>query len=556
MANPTPPSANTKAELRLTGLGVAPGIAIGTVFLLASIHPGTATRRLMPHELRAELDRFHNAMMLAHAELDASMRNTVGLPANAAEEINRLLEAHKAMLEGTRLIRGVEARIEKNLINAEAALEAEVDALCHSFAVMEDSYMAARGADVRAVGAMLLSFLLQNPARTLAEAPKGSVILGDDLTPSDTAALNPKRIAGLATLAGGAEGHTAIMARSLRLPAVTGISTLLDQVNDGDTVILDGREGLVILHPTADTLRYYQQLRTRIHKQRAELAQLARQSARTTGGIKVKLLANLELPSEVESAVAAGADGIGLLRSEFMFMNRKTLPSENEQYAALKKVVEGMKGKPVTIRTLDIGGEKIAPALSRHYEKSPNPALGLRAIRLSLAEPELLLTQFKACLRASKHGPIRILLPMVNDVAEVQAARALLKQAATALKLKGKLPPLGVMIETPAAALCAAELAKVSAFFALGTNDLTQYTLAVDRADEKVAHLFHTMHPAVLQLIKLTVKAAEKAGIPVCVCGEMAGDARQTAQLLKLGLRELSMTPSALLTVKKAIRAL
>jgi len=210
----------------------------------------------------------------------------------------------------------------------------------------------------------------------------------------------------------------------------------------------------------------------------------------------------------------------------------------------------------VTIRTLDIGGEKIAPALSRHYEKSPNPALGLRAIRLSLAEPELLLTQFKACLRASKHGPIRILLPMVNDVAEVQAARALLKQAATALKLKGKLPPLGVMIETPAAALCAAELAKVSAFFALGTNDLTQYTLAVDRADEKVAHLFHTMHPAVLQLIKLTVKAADKAGIPVCVCGEMAGDARQTAQLLKLGLRELSMTPSALLTVKKAIRAL
>jgi phosphoenolpyruvate-protein phosphotransferase (PTS system enzyme I) len=547
---------SVRAELCLTGVGVAPGIAIGTVFRIDNPTATTNERALLPEDIRGELDRLHNAIMLAHSEIDQGMRGTEGLPANAAEEINRMLEAHKIMLEGSRLTRGIEVRIKKQLINAEAALHQEVEALSHSFAVMEDTYLAARGADVRAVGALILNFLLQQPYRTLAQAPKDAVIIASELTPNDTAGLNPKRIRGLVTTAGGAEGHTAIMARALGLPAVMSAQQALPLSRDGDVIILDGREGLVILHPTAATLKHYKELRARIEARKQELQKLKTLPSKTKDGTTIKLHANIELPDEVAGALDANAAGIGLMRTEFLFMGRNSLPSAEEQEQAIRKAVKAMNGKPVTIRTLDIGGEKIAPALSRHYAKSPNPALGLRGIRLSLAEPYLLRDQFIAALKASKEGELRIMLPMLTLATEIKQAKELLAATAKELGHKGKLPALGIMIEVPAAALQATQLAKLADFFALGTNDLTQYTLATDRADEKVAALYDPLHPAVLQLIKLTAAAGKKANIPVSVCGEMAGDARRTELLLDLGIRELSMTPSSILTIKQKLREL
>ncbi len=554
MAKP-PLKSVRQPELRLDGTGAAAGIAIGHVFRLPTLAGNEEPRTLQKADVRGELDRLHNAIIMAHAELDSSMRGTVGLPANAAEEINRTLEAHKVMLEGSRLTRGVERRILKQMINAEAALQQEVEAISHSFTLLEDRYLAARGADVRAVGALLLTFLLQLPARTIVQAPAGAVIVADDITPNDTAQINPKHIAGLVTSGGGPEGHTAIMARALGLPAVMNVPEALARVQDGDPVILDGREGLVIIHPTAATLRQFKALRERIETSRKELKKLKRLPAKTKDGTLIRLCANLEQPEDVKAAREANADGVGLLRTEFLFMGRDTLPDADEQFEVLRRIVEGMEGKPVTIRTLDVGGEKVPPALARVIGKSANPALGLRGIRLSLAEPDLLTTQFIAALKASKQGPIRLMLPMVTNADEVKVAKALLQKAAKSLGYKGKLPELGLMIEVPAAALLADNLAKVSDFFAIGTNDLTQYTLAADRADDKVAALFDSRHPAVLALIERTAKAGAKAKIPVSICGEVAGDARATATLIGLGIRELSMTPSSILTVKKAVRA-
>jgi len=336
---------------------------------------------------------------------------------------------------------------------------------------------------------------------------------------------------------------------------------LLRGVRSGQTVIVDGTAGEIIIEPSAATLAEYQARQEMLAADREQLKTLIDLPAVTRDGVEIRLMANVELPREVDTARSVGADGIGLLRTEFMFMNRADLPSEEEQYRVLREIVAGMGGRPVTIRTLDVGGEKLATALGRHFTECANPALGLRAIRLSLREPKILDTQLAAILRAGAHGPIRILLPMITSPAEVRAVRAALSLVARRLKRRrvpfaDPLPPLGVMIEVPAAALGADALAQSADFFALGTNDLIQYTLAIDRGDESVAHLYDPLHPAVLRLIQFAADAALRARIPISVCGEMGGEPRYAALLTGLGIRDLSMAPSKILTVKRRIRTM
>jgi phosphotransferase system enzyme I (PtsI) len=390
--------------------------------------------------------------------------------------------------------------------------------------------------------------------------PEGSVVIAEEITPADAALMDPQRVAGGATVLGGAEGHAAIMARAIGLPAAFGVAGLMQGINAGDLVIIDGDAGKVIARPTASVLQHYRQELAKKQREDKKLQGLRDVPSVTSDGTPVTLHANVELPRDVEAAMEAGATGIGLLRTEFLFMNRPDLPDEEEQFDILRKIVHKLNGRPLTIRTLDVGGEKLATALGEAMEGSANPALGLRAIRLGLKEPKLLETQLAAILRAGALGPVRILIPMVSSVAQMKDVRHHVMQVERRLQKRGVklagIPPVGTMIEIPAAALAADALAKVCDFFAIGSNDLTQYTLAIDRGDDRVADLYDPYHPAVLRLIQFTAAAAWRANIPVSLCGEMAGDRRATALLLGLGLRELSMAALRLPAVKQEIRAL
>ena len=554
-------SATERTTQVLEGLGVAPGVAIGPAYLLEAGAIPIAVRMLAEEEVAGELERFQAAVSKAQKQLRKLKTKSAGLPGAAAEEVGYLLEAYLQMLSGSRLLRGVERRIAQDKINAEAAVQAEIAEIAEGFAALSDQYLAARADDIREVGDRLIRNLTQTPYAAFAKLPPGTVVIAEELSPADTALLDPALIAGFATVLGGPEGHTAIMARSLGLPAVLGVAGLIGLVHTGDVVVVDGSAGRVVVNPSAELKGEYERRQEEYRREQRLLGRLKRMPAVTRDGEAVHLLANIELPREIEPAIAAGAEGVGLLRTEFMFMNRDDLPGEEEQYQALKAIVEGMEGRPVTMRTLDIGGDKLAGPLGGHLAESANPALGLRAIRLSLKERPLLEAQLGAMLRASAHGPVRILLPMISSLSEVRQVRQAMATVIRRLKRrKVKIadppPPLGVMIEVPGAALSADALAQSSDFFAIGTNDLTMYTLAIDRGEEQVAHLYNALHPAVLRLIQFTAEAALRARIPISVCGEMAGDPRYTALLLGLGVRELSMAWPALPRVKQRIRSL
>ncbi|MDA8232916.1 MAG: phosphoenolpyruvate--protein phosphotransferase [Magnetospirillum sp.] len=552
------PSADT-GERVLEGLGVSPGIAVGAVYRHDAEAVAVPEYRLPAGRVAAEKLRFSEAADRAGRQVAQLQVKARGLEGSAGEELGYLLDAYQQMLHGSRLIRGVLRRIEDERLNAEAAVQQEINDIARSFETMEDSYLAARAADIRDVGRRLLRNLTNTPCKPFSVLPRHAVILSDELTPADTALLDPRQVAAIATVFGGAQSHTAIMARSLGLPAVLGVAGLMKGARPGDTVIVDGGEGRIILHPRPATLAEYRKKRADYLKSRRALARLRDIPAVTRDGARVHLLANMELPSEVESVLASGAEGVGLLRSEFLFMNRDDLPGEDEQYAVLRALVERMGGRPVTIRTLDIGGDKLARCLGIH--PGPNPSLGLRAVRLSLSRPELLEAQLSAILRASAHGNIRILVPMVATVEEMRAVRETMAACVRKLQRRGvpmadPPPPLGVMIEVPGAALGADALAWHADFFSIGTNDLTQYTLAIDRADETVAHLYNPLHPAVLRLIQFSAEAALRARIPVGLCGEMAGDPRFTALLLGLGIRDLSMSAINIPVVKQRVRTI
>jgi phosphoenolpyruvate-protein phosphotransferase (PTS system enzyme I) len=547
-----------RGERTLTGLAISPGIAIGPAFISDDGAIQVPDYRIGHDDIPAERKRLADAVALSLKQLAKLKVKAAALPGAAAEEAGYLLDAHVAMLTNSRLVRGADRRIGEERLNAERAVQIELGQIGSSFAAMDDAYLAARGDDIRVVGARLIRNLTKTPYAALQRLAPGTIVVAEELTPADTALIDPSRVAALATELGGAEGHTAIMARALGLPAVLGVADLLRRVEPGDTVIVDGGMGRIVVNPTTATRASYERQREELEQERRRLGRFRRLPAVTRDGVEITLEANVELPRERELALAAGAQGLGLVRTEFLYMNRHDLPDEDDQYAAYAALVRGMEGKPVTLRTLDIGGDKLAGSIATD---SPNPALGLRAVRLSLKERRLLDVQLAAMLRASAIGKVRILVPMIANAGEMRTVRAAMHQAARRLKRRGialpdPLPPLGAMIEIPGAALAADALADEAEFFSIGTNDLIQYTLAIDRGDEQVAYLYNPLHPAVLRLIQFAVEAAMRARIPVNLCGEMAGDARFTALLLGLGLRNLSMAPSNIGRVKERIRTL
>ena len=553
------PAANK--ERTLEGLGVSSGIAIGPIHVRESGAVEVSEYCIQPKHLDSELARFSEAVKRTRRQLLKLKSKAQTLPEATAEELGYLLDAHLHMLEGSRLIRGVEDRISGKFLNAEAAVQAEISEIGKGFAAMEDSYLAARMEDIREVGNRLVRSLTKSPPTAFSTLPEGSIVVAEEITPADTALLDPSRVAGFTTTLGGPESHTAIMARSLMIPAVLGVPGLLSGMTSGEMMIVDGDAGILVINPSPATLEKYKRRRKELERAHKQLARLKELPAETRSGTKIDLFANIELPREIKNIKDSGAKGIGLLRSEFLFMNRDDLPGEQEQFDSLRKLVTAMKGRPVTIRTLDVGSEKLATSLGGHLMPATNPALGLRAIRLSLKIPELLSTQLAAILRAGAHGPVRILVPMISGVSEIRQVRRIMRSVVGKLKrrkvkIPDPLPPLGIMIETPGAALAAESLARLCEFFAIGTNDLTMYTLAIDRGDEQVAHLYNPIHPAVLRLIKFTTAAGGNAGIPVSVCGEIAGDPRYTALMVGLGIHELSMAPASLLKVKQRIRSL
>lgn len=550
-----------EGEQILRGLGVSSGIAMGPAYVIDQHGISVPETTISASQIEKEIKRFHAAIRKTQKQLGQIKQKAESLPSGTSEEIGLLLDAYKGMVSSSRLVQGVESLIIDKQLNAESAVHRRITAIAADFAAMEDDYLASRADDVREVGLRVLRNLLDQNYNPFEDAPAGSLFFAEEITPADTALMDPSRVAGFAAVLGGAEGHAAIMARAMGLPAVLGVTALIGGLSSGESVIIDGDEGLVILRPTAETLAQYKQESSRQSRERRKLQSLRDEPAITTDGTLVKLEANLELPREVDAALEAGALGVGLLRTEYQFMNRPDLPSEEEQFETLRDLVKKMNGRPLTVRTLDVGGEKLATALGDAVGESVNPALGLRAIRLGLREPKLLDTQLTAILRASAFGPVRILVPMVSSPDQMSQVRKRLVQVEKKLHKRGiktphALPPLGAMIEIPGAALAADAFTRVCDFFAIGSNDLTQYTLAIDRGDDRVADLYNPYHPAVLRLIQFTIAAAWRANLPVSLCGELAADPRATALLLGFGLREFSMSPSRLLQVKQVIRSL
>ncbi len=548
-------------EKIFTGLGVSPGIGLGIAYVRESGILTVPEYSISPDQLDGERARLKSAVGRARRQIGRLKAKAKTMPGAAGEELGYLLDAYFHMLKDSRLVRGAEQRIIDAGINAEAAVQAEVSDIAKDFSAMDDAYIAARLEDIREVANRLVRNLTKSPIKVFSQVPKGSVIATEELTTADTAQLDPGCIHGIATLLGGPEGHTAIMARALGIPAVMGAAGMIKGTKTGDRMIVDGNEGRIIVNPIPATLASFERRQAECLLEERRLARLSKQPATTRDGTEINLQANLELPVQMDMVTRSGASGIGLLRTEFMFMNRPDAPGEEEQYQILKNIVEAMNGKPVTVRTLDAGGDKTAEAVTGDYGESASSALGIRGIRLSLARPDIFETQLRAILRAGAHGNVRILLPMVSTTSEVRRARELMAHAVRRLKRRkipfaNPLPPIGVMIEVPSAALSADALSHISDFFAIGSNDLTMYTLAIDRGDEQVAHLFDSLHPAVLRLIQFSIESAFRARIPVSICGEMAGDPRYTALLMGLGMRELSMTATSIPKVKQRIRSM
>jgi phosphoenolpyruvate-protein phosphotransferase len=568
-----PPKSKAKAkgrEVAVPGIAVSPGVAIGPVFD-TSDPPAEAPRRtITADDVEGERAKLAAAIAFSRKQV-AKLKTRIGvLPEEAQDEIAPLLDAHLMMLGNSRLIRGARKRIEAELLGAETAVADEAEGIIAVIqAIKEDDKagLARRAAEVRDIARRLVRNLTATPFRSLKDLPEGCILVAEELTPADAALLDPARIAGVATEEGGADGHTAIMLRALGIPAVLGAHGLTEAAQRGDPAVLDGAAGRVVVHPTAATLAEAKDRLAAFARERTKLGKLRRLPAETTDGEHVELQANLEIPQELPLIAQAGAEGIGLLRTEFLFMNREDLPDEDAQVEAYTQVVDAMEGLPVTIRVLDWGGEKDMEALAEGVapvHAGGNPALGLRGLRMLLKRPELLEVQFAAVLRvasAGADGNVRLLLPMVTIPEEVRQAREIYERVARRLRRRGerlpeKLPPLGVMIETPGAALAADAIALEADFFAIGTNDLAMYTLAVDRAEAEVSHLYDPLHPAVLRLVQFATEAALRLRMPVSICGEMAGNPLLTPLLLGLGVRTFSMNASAIPRVKQAVRGL
>jgi len=541
----------------ISGIGISHGIAIGKVYRLewGNIEVYEAT---IPKELiEDEVARFRRAVRTARQQLKA-IRNSI--PENTAADIIDFIDTHLLMLQDSMLTAAPVELIRQRQCNAEWALKSQRDALAQVFDEMDDAYLRTRIDDVDHIVTRLQRILLGEDSHTDPQNDdqlRGTIVVAHDLTPAETVLLHHQGIAGFVTESGGPLSHTAILARSLGLPAIVGTHVTPQQVHDGDAVILDGARGVLLTEFDDTTLKKYRRQQRQQQKRRSELRGLKDKAAVTLDGTRIHLLANVELHEDVLAARRAGAEGIGLYRSEFLFMNRSDIPGEEEQLQQYLSVLKILKGLPITIRTLDLGSDKECGAEPPSEHISPNPALGLRAIRLCLKHADLFRPQLRAILRASAKGPVSMMIPMLSSAQELNEVLTLVEEVKEELHRErlafDRNIPIGGMIEVPAAALSAGLFARKLDFLSIGTNDLIQYTLAIDRIDDEVTYLYDPLHPAVLRLIKMVIDAGRQHDVPVSMCGEMAGDPRYTRLLLGMGLSDFSAPPTSLLEVKNVI---
>jgi len=542
--------------LTLHGTGVSSGIAIGKAYVLHRDRPEVPEYVLPAHLLDDEAQRFRDAVDRAREQLERIREH---IPPGTPPEIASIIDTHHLILRDKLIIEAPIEHIQNQQMNAEWALKTQGDALAAVFEQMEDPYLRNRKLDVNQVVDRVLRILLaaEDEHEQISGALEGQIVIANDLSPADTVLLKHHRVAAFVTNLGGPISHTAILARNLEIPALVAVHNATRYVRDGEELIVDGKLGVLIAAPEKSVVTEYRQRQREITILRRELATIKESRAMTRDGMAVELLANIELPDDLKTVTKVAAAGIGLYRTEFLFMNRSDQPDEDEQYQAYVKVVKAMPDKPVTIRTLDLGADKQTNGGAKLNPVTVNPALGLRAVRLCLHDSSLFKPQLRAILRASAHGDVRMMIPMLSSLDELFRVLDLIEEVKIELAHEGAKfnpeLPVGGMIEVPAAAISADLFAPHLDFFSIGTNDLIQYTLAIDRVDDAVSYLYDPLHPSVLRLIEMTLRAGQAAGIPVAMCGEMAGDTRYTRLLLGLGLREFSMHPSGLLQVKKIV---
>ena len=542
----------------LHGLGVSGGIAIGHAHLVTSTSLEVDHYQIPEEFIAREIKRFEKAVKLVRAELNNLEKEIQTThKGEASGEMAAFVTVHRMMLDDPSLSETPREVIRRESCNAEWALKLQLDELLAQFAEVQDEYLRERKTDVRQVAERIVAALsgqISDVPEKLRERAEDTILVAHDLSPADVILFKDHQVAAFVTDVGGLTSHTAILARSLAIPAIVALHAARELVREDEVIIVDGTQGVVIVDPDEMVLAEYRLKQSHWKLERQKLSRIKTAAAETLDGTLVELLANIELPSDLDAVKQSGATGIGLFRTEFLFMNRKGSPTEEEQFEAYKTVAEGMRGKPVVIRTLDIGADK---SLGGPDQPSAHSALGLRAIRYCLSEPQLFNTQLRAILRASKFGDVRILIPMLVSVNELKQTIAALDVAKEQLRAEGKKfndkIQVGGMIEIPAAAIALPMFLRTLDFVSIGTNDLIQYTLAIDRTDDTVAHLYDPLHPAVLMLISSVIRQANAAGVPVTVCGEMAGDVKLTRLLLGFGLREFSMHPANVLTVKQRV---
>ncbi|WP_050606416.1 phosphoenolpyruvate--protein phosphotransferase [Clostridium niameyense] len=532
------------------GIAASKGYAIGKVFLKEDIDLDIVAKNI--DNIEEEKIRFNEALNNTRKQLE-------NIKEKAEKEMGKdkaaVFDGHIMLLEDPEFVGSVESSIENNKINAEKALKDVIDMYASIFASMEDEYIKERGADIQDVGKRIMFNLLGKVGNGMEDLEENTIIVSHDLTPSDTAQLDRSKVIAFLTNIGGRTSHSAIMSRTLEIPAIVGMKDITNLVETGDIIIVDGVEGVAIINPDKATIEKYEGYKKQFEKEKEELKKLINVKTVTKSGKNVEVCGNIGKPQDVTAVLENGGEGIGLFRTEFLYMDRDSMPTEEEQFEVYKYVVEKMREKPVVIRTLDIGGDKKLPYLQLPEEM--NPFLGFRAIRLCLDKKELFKIQLRALLRASAFGNLKIMFPMISSLSEFLQAKDVLKECMAELEKEGKAfnanLETGIMVEIPAAAVYADELAKHVDFFSIGTNDLIQYTLAADRMNEKVSYLYDPMHPAVLRLIKMTIDAAHKEGKWCGMCGEMAGDEKAVPTLVEYGLDEYSMSASSILRAKQII---